>query len=293
VSRIAVYDKVLDDEAIAQHAAAPGDISPSVTTGEELRWWLTEVGWPTGANFRDIDTGAVTLAMRDTSSGSLLVLAQQLADTEDGYLYIAPGGQITFRDRTSRDDHSANPHAYFGPGQLDNMPEPFRLVYDDTFLFNQIRVAGYDHSAVEVNDATSQAAYGTRTLSRNYEWAAYSTRGPYSIYSKRGYGTSVYSKRAVAVSSGTILDAIAAALLSRYKDPHLRFDAFAIHPGTSAELWSAIITLDIGDRINMTLDPPGTGADIDIDCFIEGIQFELGTDLVVTYATSPAVASGY
>jgi hypothetical protein len=94
-------------------------------------------------------------------------------------------------------------------------------------------------------------------------------------------------------SSGECQDA-ADYLLSRYKNPATRVSSIKLHPSAMPALWPVCLSLELGTRVRVVRRPPGLPA-IQVDCFIEQIQWDFGDDgeAWVTLQCSPADLTPY
>lgn len=168
----------------------------------------------------------------------------------------------------------------------------------NTTAVNFVRPGGVSHpagadvtlSTQVASDSASQTAYLTRTLSRDSQHA-----------------------------SATDVLSTASQLLSRYKDPSERYDSVEILPGMKPEYLFPLVLLvgsglassslttwnpsgaqvvDLGAMITIRETPPGGGARIERDCYIEAIEHEIALDdspygWVTRYQLSPVDTQQY
>ena len=65
---------------------------------------------------------------------------------------------------------------------------------------------------------------------------------------------------------------LATALITRYKDPHLRLDRITITPRVQPEtLWPAVLTFDLSQNVTVKRRPE-SGSTQTFDSYIEGIE---------------------
>jgi hypothetical protein len=111
------------------------------------------------------------------------------------------------------------------------------LESDSDLLFNRIVIAGDDHSEVTAEDASSQTAFRVRTLDR----------------------TSLVDND---VDAQTLADV----LLSRFKDPELRFSEVEVQVASQSSARQAeLLALELWDVVDVTRNPPGDGTPTSVD----------------------------
>lgn len=208
---------------------------------------LDDLGWP--AADRDLDVGQsymqATGALADQNALEHLITVQK---SEQGIVYIAGDGHVQFEDRHHR---LASPHtvsqATFGDDSGEKPYHGLEPRYGADTIYNDVRITRSGGSQQAVSDATSQAAYGKRSLSRT---------------------------GLLMTTDNEALDQ-AGYLLKRYKDPALRTRSLTIIPETHpSDLWPQVLGREISDRITLRRNE----ASLDQDYFIEGIIHDI--DLV-------------
>lgn len=218
-----------DDFVLLANAAVAADVTPTVElSGARVTRILNlaEIGY--SATTRDIATGEVQLAATvieaDTNALSYL---QQCATAEQGLLFVARDGDLTFTDRLDtvfNYDVSAtmvdSTNSSYSAGAIPY--NSISTVTDQTFLYNKV-ITSTETSIEFVNsDATSQSTYGV----------------------------SVLSLTGLLLDSATDANALGAVLVAKYKDPLYRFDdiSFMVN-GMNATRRGNLCTLDIGDTV--------------------------------------------
>jgi len=212
---------------------------------------LDDLGWPSGAGDRDLDTGQTTViatgALEDVNALEHLQTVQR---TEQGYVFIDGAGKVVFHDRHARlKSPFTTSQATFGDDAGENRYRILTPSYDDEFLYNDIRITREGGTQQNASDATSQTAYGKRT----------------------------YTQTGLLMTVDTEAKTMAEYLKARYKDPALRAAGIEIWPDADpTNLWPLVLGLDIGDRITVRLNQ----ADIDEDYHIEKIlhDYEASSD---------------
>jgi hypothetical protein len=181
-----------------------------------------------------------------------------VADNIDAAFFVGADGALVFLDEHAHlasgtpysisqavfDDLSAT-----GPYYVD-----LTIDYSDSFIANEISVT---------REGTSQAAGVTQTVSD----AASISR---------------YGKRSQSLTGLPIVDdatalGIAGFLLAKYKDPMLRITAMTLSTA-DPEAAQAALKLDLGYKITVKRQPPGGGAQITEDLWIQKIEVSGAND---------------
>lgn len=199
---------------------------------------LDLAGWPAG--LRDIGTGVITVTASEQNSANLLRTLQDTADAEDGDLYCAPDGKITFRSRHSRFDASSV--MTLGEGGIAF--EPATPAWDATLLTNTARVELDDGRVFEVIDDTSVTAYGTRVM----------------------------PTRDLALSPAEA-EGLAMWEVVRFAEPHLWVDGLSVVESTTGGI-VAVLLRRVGHLVSVALTPP-SGAAVAVDLCVERITHQI------------------
>lgn len=207
---------------------------------------LPEVSWPISE--RDIDAGQTNLIAdvidEDTVALDYLNL---VTTTEQGSLFIAKDGKLTFQDN-SQGPTSQNLLTFADDGtgiQFNNLS----VIYGSELLYNRVSITPLGLNPQIVEDATSQALYGITT----------------------------YSLENLLMDSE--LDALSKAqyLLNKYKDPEYRFETLTVE---LAELSTVeqdlVLSKEIGQTVKVKFTPNGIGAPIEKFAEIIGISHDIG-----------------
>lgn len=197
---------------------------------------------------------------------SVLAYLQSLERTEQGRVFIAADGTLTFHANTH--DASASVAAAFTDVAGGSLPYvECEHEFDDTRIINDAIATRQGGVAQRYSDATSEAKYGLRSA---------------SVDGLQG-------------ETDANASAIASYLVNRYKDPAARIRALSVKPrANAAGLFPVVRTLDIGSKVTVRRLPLGTGSAFTKTLMIEGVTHSIGIDgeWVTTYLTSPADASG-
>lgn len=194
---------------------------------------------------RDLDAGQSNMI----ATGALANVKAQahnlkVQESELGIVFVAPDGDVQFHDRHAR---LKSPYtvsqATFGDDSGEMLYSHLEPKYSDDFLLNDIRMTRSGGTQQSAEDATSQTAYGKRTLSRT----------------------------GLLLTADTEVLAQAQYLRSRFKDPVLRSRVLQIHPqADKSNLFAKVFTYDISTRITVRLNQ----ASIDKDYHIEGVSHD-------------------
>ena len=223
-------------------------------TGARVNAVLSQasVDWPVAD--RVIDAGNSQLGT-DVFDGNVLSYLQKVEQSEGGLFFIDKLGRVAFRDRlTTPTVDNVTVFADDGTG----IPfAPAALDYGTEQLHNQVTVTSPSSTAV-ANDALSQTRYGIAAVSVD-----------------------------TLIDDADTVEGLAELLLSRFKEPELRFqqirvDIDKITPAQQATVFG----LEIGDVLQVKLTPgnPPVGAKIERFGLVIQIAHEVSTDEhVVTF----------
>jgi hypothetical protein len=206
---------------------------------------LPEVNYPAT---RNIDTGSATLGGGATFdigvNTNVLTYLQSVANSEQGYFFVAANGDLTFTDRIAAS--FATISATFSDAGTNIPYTSLSVMYGQEFLYNKVVCAVEGGTDQTANDVASQTEYGISTLSL----------------------------------SGLLLVDDAAALtlatdlLDRYKLPEYRFDRLQTiyNPLVSGDQ-NALTGIELADVIRITRTyPTGTPASVTKEYSIENIR---------------------
>lgn len=241
----------------------------SQLTGTRVATALDVLGWPTAD--RSIEAGASTMPAESTP-GTVLQVLTDAAVAENGLVFQAPDGTMTFLQRSHvvSNARSTVSQATFGdgPGELPYLLNGLQPNMDDLDIYNQAIVNRLGGPIMRALDATSEAQYGSRVL----------------------------SETDLKISLDTEAQDRANYQVSRHKDPALRIRSFSITPSQSdpGALYPQALGRQLWDRITFKRRAPGAGT-FTQDSVIEGIShsFDMHTAWTTTYALSPTDTQPY
>lgn len=236
----------------------------SEATGTRVANVLTSAGWPTGADFRDIDTGQSTIQAATLTATPGLAHLQDVATSESGLFFVDRDGRATFIDRHS----------------LLLAPLDLALTWSDTDGYSYLDIGFLDADVLLWNDISVVAnALTTQTATDSTSVGRYFTRD---------LGVSTL------LSATADMLSLAQYLLTRYKDPGTRVARLVVTGMSDQTAWPAILDREIGDKVRVERTPPGSGDSIVQDSVIEAIEFRAVASprsWVVTWSLSPMDAA--
>jgi len=259
------------------------------TSGARIVSVLTDAMWTTGqawaldhATFSLLGTSTTLAPVGDQSidlgqssiQASTLVNVpalqhiQTVEETENGLFFMGKDGAATFFQRSRRLVPPYNVSvATFGDSTGELPYNDLEMDYSDDKIENEVVLQRIGGSVVSVSDATSKTRYFPHT----------------------------YSNTQLLNTVDTEVTDAANFRLNRRKAPALRVAQMTIMPDRSpALLWPQVLGREIGDRITVKRRPPGGGAVITQESYIEGIAHDVRPGIWRTiFSLSPADLTTY
>lgn len=239
--------KVLANNERAEVAA----VGAGEDTGARIGRILASADWPAGDRVIAVGDTAVQATILE---GSALAELQLTADTEWGEFYIDGAGRAFFRNRTAiyEETRSNTSQCTLSDVPGDCEYDDVVAEYDDTMVFNQVRITRAGGTEQTAEDATSQTQYLIHTFTR-----------------------SDLTMQTDAVALG-----YAQHVLFTSKDPELRFASVVLDPTSTDPAFEdlhfpQVLGREIGDRVTVIRNPPGGGAPIQRDVIIRGIGHDV------------------
>lgn len=228
-------------DALAWLAMRDRDVDfPAQETHERVTAILDLAGWP--AELRDIDDGVVRLDAYEQQASNLRRVLEDTADAEDGTLYVAPDGKITFRNRHHRFDATSQ----LTIGSTGVPVSRVRPAYDDDILTNLARVELANGDVFEAEDTASVTEFGERDMSVR--------------------DLSLPEVEATALAEWIVY---------RYANPELWLDAVTINCRPTGRL-AQVAPRTIDDLVTFTHIPPGGGDPVSTPGHIERLTHRIG-----------------
>ncbi len=240
-----VIEVVILDEELTQSQITTlygAALVESELTSERIATLLDLVGWPSG--LRDLDTGISTMVAMKTADFSLsgLDVLIQAAETENGFIYVAGDGRLTFRNRHQRSRFTVD-DTYSDDGNDVRVFSDWRYIRGDHGFYTVAQVTDADGNVIEVV-GDNAATYARRVITRTTKSATAGEAADYANWLNFQFGT-----------------------------PRTRFDRLSIRafPGSNNTQWAAMLSREQGDLLNVEVTTPA-GDLIDEDFFVERIR---------------------
>lgn len=240
--------KVVDGFAFLAQQQIEPHTATAQATGARVSAILdrAEIDWPAGR--RNIDTGIATLqadAIGGTANAqpvNALQYLQKVEEAEQGALFIAKDGRLTFRDRSGLQVLSALKFADDGTGI------PFVDVaasYGTEELRNRVTVSRLNGGTATAEDAASVVAYGAID----------------------------FEIRDTLLADDTQAQALADLIVARYAEPLLRIDSVQVICNALTDpQTSDVLGLELGDLVQVVYTPSGIGDAIDQFVRVDAIE---------------------
>jgi len=206
-----------------------------------------EVNYP---STRNISTGTANLgAFEIDANSNTLDLLHSIARTEQGYLFIAGDGDLTFTDKVT--NSFAAPSVTFADDGTGVAYSELAIQYGDEFLYNKIDCVNETGVTSSAEDASSQTLFGISTL----------------------------TLRGLRFASDSAASSLATFLLDFYKDPVYRFsDVRVDFAGStiSTANQALIVALDLGSNVRVKRTfATGSPLSVSQDVTIQRIQHSI------------------
>lgn len=213
------YNLNLEDIAGESYDLQPGD--------ERITAVLDDIGWPAG--LRDLDDGIATVQATDVAQpndgGEQPALAHLLdvAEAEVGVLFMGRDGKVVFRNRVAMSAVTAE--ATFDGEDYKEIS----LRYDDSILYNDIRVAREDGIQVTYVNTSSVSEHGRRVLTRDV----------------------------MPMGNDPEVRNVAEWLSVLFGSQRLRIEGLKFKPLKDSTVMAHMLDLDLRDAVTVQMTPPG------------------------------------
>lgn len=240
---------------------------PAEQSGARVTAILDAIGWQAG--LRSIDTGQALMQALDYENANALQALQDVAESENGVLFMSRAGNVVFHQRHRRIlDTTLQVTLSNEPSGAELPLADAKVVYRRERLRNTIAITQNAGIIATALDSTSRARYRQRSLSK-------------TVY----------------LSDANEVQAMAEYLLATYKDPVLRVEEVMVEPQSNDSLWAHALGREIGDRIRVKIVPPGSPTStITSDVTIEGIGHVANGSAMrwqTTFRCSPSNTQAY
>jgi hypothetical protein len=245
VDELAIYPSALDATAVSDHYVAATAPRDGDGTGTRIGWLLDQAGWPAG--LRDLDTGMSTCEALVLDGRTVVDLLWEAVEFEDGTMFIARDGDVTFRDRTARytDTTATASQATYSYTGSNGKFADVTFDYSAQRIENRAKVRTPNGTVYEAVNTTSTGTYWVRTVERRIPQAD--------------------SNHAQALADWLVL---------KGKDPLRRITSLKVATARDTTTFDATVGLELGYRITVALDPAGTGT-ISEAVMVEGIDHDV------------------
>lgn len=197
----------------------------------------------------NLDTGSTTaMGPCDVFGQDVLTALQDVVDTESGSHFVDGSGVLRFQARSRRYNAPTIKWTFGDANPLGSEIPYSSIAFDDdaTYLSNESKITHHASGAVfQVDDATSQANYGIRSVTRTIN-----TQATQECQDAANY------------------------FVQRYKDPHTRMQSVQLNVSANPSLMFPVaLGMELGDRVQVNRRPPLAPA-ITLNGFIDQISHQ-------------------
>jgi len=267
----------------------------NVLSGTRIANVLGLINWPPAD--QSIELGLSYMQYEPVPmTGTALQHLTDIAKSEQGLLFQDPAGVMTFYDRShlTTTIASTTSQATFGDAGGAELPYVLQGIdprMDDVDLWNDVQMTATTPANTSVANVTSSDGTVVQVQTLSTPASAHLLQEVQDTTSQTAYGLRSLSMTGLKNVSDDDVANLAAHLLTVYKDPYLRIRQFAVTPHSDpANLYPQVLGRKLWDRITVKRTPPGGGPRFSQDLYIEGIghKYNKSTGWETTYATSPA-----
>lgn len=242
ISEVVIYPTALTGEQITELHDATFEGFATELTSERIAFILTEsafLGAP--ITVYDLETGVSLMDGPSSPTGTTaLESIQQAADTERGWFFIAADGTPTFHNRHYRLLEQATPIATIDETDY----EAIEAGVDDELIFNDVAVsAATEALPFRATDQESIDLFGLRPFDLTI----------YPDNEDEAYDAAHY-------------------IVQQYADDVTRISFLGFEIVETSDI-ALLLGAEIGDRYNV--EAPMNGDDLDLDCYVEKITFDI------------------
>lgn len=277
VDELAFYDFELSEAEVLAHYEAGAVPWVGDGTGDRIGRVLDLIDWP--ADLRDLDTGSTILGVVDAAGQKALPHFDVLATTEQGWLSEAHAdtGKVRFQGRSERltDARSATAQTFFSDSDI-------HIAFNSAVTYSAIELANDDRPAANI-------------VTIKWRGGEVTTRSQSSV---DAYGD-------IPVSLETILETdeeaanLAEWVLAEQASLFTRVRSITLRPSEMISTardraYAAALGRQEGDRVRVVHTPASSGAAIDQQLWIIGIEHHVGSySWETTLHFAPAITTAY
>lgn len=219
---------------------------PEQLTSDRVTAVLNAAGWPVADRVIGDGYSWMRPVVLDSRARAWTEL-DRAREHEHGLLYLDPLGRIVLRSRT---------WAHSTP----------------SWIFSDAGGAGvYEYEDVERRSDTDRLLNFVQLANEGSD-VSYTAQSTTSI---NLYGEVAYEKTDWQYAYGVDLEVWAGALLQMGESSIRRFATLVINPTADDALWTPVLTAQLGQRVQITYSPPGGGAAITRQCFIDHMSHDI------------------
>lgn len=246
VAYMATYPRALGTLELADHYQRGigylGETFGARATRLLTQWW---------GGTAVVASGGTPLAPDFTYSGrSVLSVLEEMGDTELGLTWCDAAGTVHVDNRDTRILAGQTPLYIFGEntgaGELPYEGD-VAFDFDPTYVYSQADLSNYAGTVFTTVNATSQTNYGQRILATT-----------------------------INAANDFLVQQAGLALTARYDVPALRVSTLTLNPAANPQLWTAVLNLDVGDRV--TVKRRTNAVTMSADFYIEQINHSADMD---------------
>ena len=160
-----VIIQAADDFVLLANASTTSAVTPSEELSGARLNYLLQLPEISYSGDTDIDAGTATLgAYQIDANTNALAYAQAVAESEQGFFFVARDGTLTFTDRVQA-SFAASAGLFSDDAGSGIKYQALSILYGQEFLYNKVSVAREGGTPQVANDVASQTEYGISTLS--------------------------------------------------------------------------------------------------------------------------------
>lgn len=231
-----------------------------------------EVGWPTAT--RDLATGSQQLQADTVTDGQeVLPYLQTVEETENGALFIAADGVLTFKGADTPSSEISD-LVFTNLQEVSNVGYDSGVGYDAGISYGAPGITGtfVDYSGIAVE-------YGTETLYNRVIVARANSATVATAddtASQAEFGVATLDRQSLLFAEDDQLAPVAEYLVNRYGTPQVRIRNITVNAhALSAAIRSQVLALDFGDVIRVRFTPNQIGDPIDQYLTVEGVSHSI------------------
>jgi hypothetical protein len=249
ICEVVLYADDLSAARVLAHATAVSAPWSGDLTGARITRLLDMAGW--SASQRDLDAGMSLCGPATLDSRPVISLLWDVVDYEAGNMFMARDGDLTFLDRSAAftDTTATVAQATYSYTGSNSKAAGVSFDYSDELVRNAAEITTGDGATFTAEDATSIGRYYRRT----------------------------HTQSVPQVANSNYAQALADWIVLTRKDPGRRITNLKVPTSRDTTTFDQTVNLELGYRVTVTLDPPGTGT-ISESVIVEGIDHNVTPD---------------